>query len=212
MLSILIVDDHPLFREGAMNILNRLLSGQLSFEEAVTGQEALEMVTRRNYNLVMLDINLPDTSGLEILKQLRKMKPSLPIVVLSSHPEEQYAVRALRAGASGYVNKGSSTSLFKATIERALSGAKCISTSQAELLEDTPSFATDSQDSLKTLSEREYQMVCLMTRGFTLTEIARELDLSISSVSTYKSRVLEKLNLRTTADIIKYSVQHSLCT
>ena len=195
-----------------MNILNRLLSGQLSFEEAVTGQEALEMVTRRNYNLVMLDINLPDTSGLEILKQLRKMKPSLPIVVLSSHPEEQYAVRALRAGASGYVNKGSSTSLFKATIERALSGAKCISTSQAELLEDTPSFATDSQDSLKTLSEREYQMVCLMTRGFTLTEIARELDLSISSVSTYKSRVLEKLNLRTTADIIKYSVQHSLCT
>ncbi len=193
-----------------MNILNRLLSGQLSFEEAVTGQEALEMVTRRSYNLVMLDINLPDTSGLEILKQLRKMKPSLPIVVLSSHPEEQYAVRALRAGASGYVNKGSSTSVFKATIERALSGAKCISTSQAELLEDTPSFATDSQDSLKTLSEREYQMVCLMTRGFTLTEIARELELSISSVSTYKSRVLEKLNLRTTADIIKYSVQHSL--
>ncbi len=202
MLRILIVDDHPLFREGAMNILHNLLPRQITFEEAVTGEEALERVARRSYNLVLLDITLPDNSGLEILKQLKKIKPQLPIVMLSSHPEEQFAVRALRAGASGYVNKGSSTALFKETIERALSGAKYISTTQAELLEDSPSYAMECQESPKTLSEREFQMVCMMTRGSTLTEIARELDLSISSVSTYKSRVLEKLNLRTTADII----------
>jgi two-component system, NarL family, invasion response regulator UvrY len=210
MKLILIVDDHTILRQGVLRILKEILDQQMDFHEACDGQQALAMISLCSYDLVLLDISLPDMNGLNVLKLLQQRNPKLPVVILSTHLEEHYAVRSLRAGAAGYVNKGSDASVLKEAIEKALSGRKFVTPAQSELLVGAISDRRDSGLLPEALSDREYELICMMTAGKTLTEIAAKLSLSVKTISTYRARVLEKLQLRTTADLISYGTHHKL--
>ncbi|HBG05734.1 MAG TPA: DNA-binding response regulator [Geobacter sp.] len=211
MKRILIVDDHNIVREGVMRLLRELLEFPVDFDEAATGQQAIEKVSGGGaYHMVLLDISMPGRSGLDVLKQIRQLNPELPVLMLSMYSDEQYAVRALRAGAAGYLNKASASEEFKSAIEKVLSGAKYVSPLQGNLLAEAISEAIDPAMLHKLLSDREYQFACMLTQGKTMTEIARELSLSVKTVSTYRARVLEKLKLRTNAEVINYCLTHGI--
>ncbi len=210
MKRLLIVEDHTIVRQGVIRILQDVMEQPLTFDEASDGFQAIKMVNSCEYDLVLLDISLPDQNGLSVLKLLNQLDKKPPVIILSTHPEEQYAVRSLRAGAAGYVNKGSEASVLKEAIEKVLSGKRFVTTSQSELLVDAISDKRDSMPMPEALSDREYQLACMMTAGKTLTEIARDLSLSVKTISTYRARILEKLHLKTTADIINYGIQHGL--
>jgi two-component system, NarL family, invasion response regulator UvrY len=208
MKKILFVDDHAIVRQGVIKILQEIMAIPVLFDEASDSLQALKMADNGDYDLVLLDISLPDLNGLIVLKQLVQLHPKLPVIMLSSHPEEHYAVRTLRAGAAGYVNKGCDAVVLKEAVEKVLAGKKYVSPTQAELLAEAICDNRETASPHETLSDREYQLACMMTAGKTLTEIAGELSLSVKTVSTYRSRVLEKLQLRTTADIINYCIQN----
>jgi two-component system, NarL family, invasion response regulator UvrY len=210
MKRILIVDDHAIVRQGVHRILKEILEQPVEFAEASDGQQALAMVSASTFDLVLLDISLPDMNGLNVLKLLNQGSAKLPVIILSTHLEEQYAVRSLRAGAAGYVNKGSDAAVLKEAIEKALSGKKYITAAQSELLVDAISDKRENIPLHESLSDREYQLICMMTAGKTLTEIAGNLSLSVKTISTYRTRILEKLQLKTTADIISYGTHHKL--
>jgi DNA-binding NarL/FixJ family response regulator len=211
MKRILIVEDHTIVRQGIVRILRDELDFPVEFDEAPDGQTAIGMTDNRLYDLVLLDISLPGQNGLSILKQLRQRNPKLPVIILSTHPEEHYAIRTLRAGAMGYITKAAAAVELKTAIVKVLAGGKHLSPTQAELLADALFVKSDNSPLHTTLSDREFQLVCMITAGKTLTEIAGELALSVKTVSTYRTRVLEKLQLRTTADIINYCIQNKLC-
>ena len=211
MKRVLIVEDHTIVRQGVVRVLKDEPDLQLDFDEAPDARTALKLASAGSYDMVLLDISLPDQNGLNLLKLLRQNHPHLPVIILSTHPDEHYAIRALRAGAVGYVNKGAAAVELKTAIRKALSGGKYLSPSQAELLAEAIRDDRPDRPLHEALSDREYQLVCMITAGKTLTEIAVELALSVKTVSTYRSRVLEKLQLRTTADIINYCLQHNLC-
>ena len=210
MKKILIVDDHVMIRHGLIQVLQSILDVPVSFDEASDGQQAVTMVKSCLYDLVLLDISLPGQSGLDVLKLLQQYDPKLRVIILSTHPEEHFVVRALRAGALGYVNKGSASSVLKLAIETVLAGTRYISISQANLLAEAICENSENKSLHGALSNREYQLACMMTGGKTLTEIARELSLSVKTTSTYRTRILEKLSLRTTADIINYCIHNKL--
>ncbi len=210
MKRILVVDDHTIVRQGVIRLLRELLQTRLDFDEASTGQQALDKVSGGDYSLVLLDISLPGRSGLDVLRQMRQMKPELPVLVLSMYSDEQYAVRALRAGAAGYVTKGSASEALKGAVEKALRGEKYVTSLQGNLLADAISEECGEAMLHNLLSDREYQFACMLTAGKTMTEIARELSLSVKTVSVYRARVLEKLKLRTNAEIISYCLTHGL--
>jgi two-component system invasion response regulator UvrY len=180
------------------------------FDEACSGYDALNMANAVEYDLVLLDISLPDQSGMNVLKQLRHQNQKLPVIILSTHPEDHFAVRTFRAGAAAYVNKGSGGAVLKEAIERVLSGRKYITMSQAELMAEAMDDDRGDTPLHESLSDREYQLACMLAAGNTLTEIAGLLALSVKTASSYRARVLEKLKLRTTADIINYCIQHNL--
>jgi len=207
---ILIVDDHTIVRQGVIRILQDIMERPLEFDEASSGKQALDMTSAAAYDLVLLDISLPDLNGLNVLKLLHQNNALLPVIILSTHPEEHYAVRSLRAGAAGYVNKGDAATVLKEAIEKVLAGRRYVTPSQAELLADALSDKAGPTPLHHALSDREYQLACMMAAGKTLTEIARELSLSVKTVSTYRARVLEKLHLRSTADIINYCIKNGL--
>ena len=210
MKRILIVDDHTILRQGVHRILGEILDQPVTFDEACDGRQAITMLNSVSYDLMLLDISLPDMNGLSVLKLLTQGGSKLPVIILSTHPEEHYAVRSLRAGAAGYVNKGSDAVVLKGAIERVLSGRKYITPAQSELLIEAISGRGDGIPLPESLSDREYQLICMMTAGKTLTEIAKNLALSVKTIGTYRARILEKLQLRTTADIISYGTHHKL--
>ena len=210
MKKMLIVDDHTIVREGVIRLLKDLLEAPVEFEVAGEAGQALRMAAATRYDMVLVDISLPDQSGLELLKLMHQNDPRLPILVLSTYPEEHYALRALRAGALGYLNKGSAAQVLKEAVERVISGKKYVTPSQAEMLVEAISDERGNQPVHEVLSDRELQLVKMMTAGKTLTEIAKELSLSVKTISTYRARILDKLNLRTTADIISFGIQHGL--
>jgi len=212
MKRVLIVEDHSIVSQGVIRLLLDILDQPLKFEEASDGQQAIKMVNSCDYDLVLLDISLPDQNGLSLLKLMLQLNPKLPVIILSTHPEEHYAVRSLRAGAAGYVNKGSAASVLKDAVEKALVGKRYVSSTQAELLVEAISDKSENKPLHETLSDREYQLACMMTEGKTLTEIAMNLSLSVKTVSTYRSRILEKLHLRTNAEIIHYCIQNGIAT
>jgi len=209
MKKILIVDDHTIVREGVMRLLQDLLEEPVQFDVAGEGGEALRMTGITRYDMVLIDISLPDQSGLELLKVMHQNDPQLPILVLSTYPEEHYAVRALRAGALGYLNKGCAAQVLKEAAEKVMNGRKYVTVSQAEMLVEAISERSHLPVH-EVLSDRELQLVKMVTAGKTLTEIARELCLSVKTISTYRARILDKLSLRTTADIISFGIQHGL--
>jgi two-component system invasion response regulator UvrY len=208
MIKILIADDHAIFREGVKHILAEYPDLVVA-DEANNGQEVLDKIWKNNYDMVLLDITMPGMTGLEALKQLKNDKPKLPVLILSMHPEEQYAIRVLRAGASGYLTKESAPDELITAIRKISQGKKYITPSLAERL--ASEFEADSEKPLHDiLSDREYQVLSMIAGGKTLTHIAKELSLSIKTVSTYRTRIMEKMKMKTNAELMHYVIKHQL--
>jgi two-component system invasion response regulator UvrY len=208
MIRALIADDHAVVRQGLKQILGdtpeMVVAG-----EATTGQEVLDKIRAETWDVVVLDISMPDRSGLDVLKQLRSERPKLPVLVLSMHSEDQYAVRVLKAGASGYLTKDSAPDELVKAIRKVVSGGTYVSSFLAEKL--AFEIGTDtSRLPHETLSDREFQVLRLIAAGNSVTEIAAELYLSPKTVSTYRARLLQKMNLTTNAELIHYAIQNHL--
>jgi two-component system invasion response regulator UvrY len=208
MIRALIADDHAVVRQGLKQILGdtpeMLVAG-----EATTGQEVLDKVRAEPWDVVVLDISMPDRSGLDIFKQLRSERPKLPVLVLSMHSEDQYAMRVLKAGASGYLTKDSAPDELVKAIRKVVSGGTYVSSLLAEKL--AFEIGTDSNRlPHETLSDREFQVLRGIAAGKSVTEIAAELYLSPKTVSTYRARLLQKMNLGTTAELMHYAMQNHL--
>jgi two-component system, NarL family, invasion response regulator UvrY len=208
MLKFLIVDDHPIVRAGLKQILYEN-SGKFLCEEAQDGHEFFFKVKYNDYDLILLDIAMPKINGLDCLKIIRKEYPDIPILIISMYPEEQYAIRALKAGAAGYLTKQSAADELLMAIGKVLSGRKYVSSSLAEKLASQLEKQSHFQPHEK-LSDREYQVLRLIASGKTATIIADELCLSIKTVSTYRARILEKMNLKNSAELTHYAIRNYL--
>jgi len=208
MIKILIADDHTMFREGLKHILAEYPDLVVT-DEANNGQEVLDKIWKNNYDVVLLDITMPGMTGLEALKQLKNDRPKLPVLILSMHPEEQYAVRVLRAGASGYLTKESAPDELITAIRKISQGRKYITPSLAERL--ASEFEADSEKPLHDiLSDREYQVLRMIAEGKTVKHIAKELSLSIKTVSTYRTRIMDKMKMKSNAEVMHYVIKHQL--
>jgi len=208
MIRVLIADDHPIVREGLKQIIAET-PDMVVANEASNAQEVLDKVWENDYSVVLLDISMPGRSGLDILKQLKSERPELPVLILSVHPEEQYAVRVLRAGASGYLTKESAPDELIAAIRKVSLGRKYVSSSLAEKL--AFDLEIEAEKPLhETLSDREYQVLCMIAQGKTVKEIAEELSLSVKTISTYRSRILEKMRMNNNAQLTHYAIKNRL--
>ncbi len=208
MIRILVADDHPVVRQGLKQIVAST-TDIFVVDEAATGQEVLDKVRSNYFDVLLLDITMPGASGLDILKQLRSERPELAILILSMHPEEQYAARALRAGASGYLAKESAPDELVAAVRKISQGGRYVSPSLAEKL--ASDLAVDTQEPLhQTLSDREYETMRLIASGKTTAEIAEQLSLSPKTISTYRSRILEKMGMRSNTELTLYAVRNRL--
>ncbi len=208
MIKILIADDHPVVRKGLKEIIE-VTPGMMVGDEASNGQEALEKVRKSDFDIVLLDISMPGRSGLDILKELKSEKPKLSVLILSMHPEEQYAVRVLKAGASGYLTKESAPDELIAAIRKASKGRKYVSSSLAEKLALYLEM-DDGRPLHETLSDREYEVMRMIASGKTITEIAEKLFLSIKTISTYRSRILEKMGMKSNSELTHYALKNRL--
>jgi DNA-binding NarL/FixJ family response regulator len=207
-LKILIVDDHAVVRQGIKHILAEDWVGA-EFGEAQNVAELLPLFRKGTWDVVLLDINMPGRSGLDVLRDLRQEKPHIPILVLSGHPEDQYAVRVLKAGASGYLPKEMAPDELIKAIRKVLEGGKYVSAALAEQL--AFGLGGDTQKAPhELLSDREYQVLCLLASGKTSTQIADELILSVKTISTFRTRVLAKMNMKTNAELTHYAIQNNL--
>ena len=208
MLKILVADDHMVVRKGLKQILGEV-PDMIVAGEASDGPKTLHMVQEDHYDLVLLDIAMPGISGLDVLKQLKSEKPDLPVLMLSMYPEEQYAVRTLKAGASGYLTKESASDELIAAIRKVCSGGKYVTASLAEKLASC--LDTYSEKPVhERLSDREYQVVRMIASGKTVTEIADALSLSVKTISTNRSRALIKMGMKTNAEMTYYAIKHGL--
>ena len=208
MIKILIADYHPIVRRG----LHQILAEQPDMAvlgEAQNAQELLELARRADWDVVVLYISMPDRGGLEALKELKALRPGAAVLVLSIHPEDQYAGRALKAGAAGYLTKDSAPEELVKAIRKVLAGGKYVSPSFAEML----ALRLDAglaKPLHEALSDREYQVLCLIASGKTVSQIAAELALSVKTVSTYRGRILEKMNMQSNAELTRYTIQNGL--
>jgi len=207
-IKILIADDHPIVRAGFKQVLSET-PDLIAADEAGNGQEVLEFLKKKKYDVVLLDISMPGKNGLEILKDLKTDYPRLPVLILSIYPEEQYAIRALRAGASGYLTKASAPHELISAIRKISAGGRYISASLAEKLASYLD-ADMTKSPHETLSDREHQVMRLIASGKTVSEIAGSLNLSVKTISTYRSHVLEKMKMKNNAEITLYAVQNKL--
>ena len=207
-IRILIADDHPIVRAGFKQVLSDTPDLVVAVD-AGNGQVVLEYLKKKKYDVVLLDISMPGKNGLEILKELKTDYPKLPVLILSIYPEEQYAIRALRAGASGYLTKASAPNELISAIRKISAGGRYISASLAEKLA-TYLNADMTKSPHETLSDREHQVMRLIASGKTVSEIAENLNLSVKTISTYRSHVLEKMKMKNNAEITLYAVQNKL--
>jgi len=208
MVKILIADDHAVVREGLKQILSES-SDMVVTAEASTGPEVLEKIGKDDFDLVVLDIAMPGRGGLDILKEIKNKKPRLPVLILSMYPEEQYAVRVLKAAASGYMTKESAPHELVKAIQQISKGKKYVSPSLAEKLALDLEITT-GRPLHESLSDREYQVMCMIASGKTLKEIAEQLSLSIKTISTYRSRILEKMNMKSNAELTHHAIKNRL--
>jgi len=206
--SIIIADDHPVVRAGLRQILAE--SGEIrQIAEASDGQDLLEKLKKTRYDIILLDITMPGRNGLEILKELRILYPSTPVLVLSVHPEEQYALRVIRSGAAGYLTKEMAPENLLEAIRRILGGKKYITPEIAEILAASLDGKGDLAPHLR-LSDREFETLRMIAQGKSLTEIAGEMFLNVKTISTYRRRILDKMNMKSTAELVNYAVKNGL--
>lgn len=208
MTKILIADDHAILRKGLRRILTEMDEGY-DIDEASNGYEVIDKIREMDYDLILLDISMPGLSGLDALKQIKAENPKLPVLILTMHPEEQYALRALKAGASGYLTKESVPDELMNAIRKILRGGKYIGNSLAERLAFAFDEKTEKQPH-ELLSDREYQVFLLIASGKGLTEIAEVMSLSVKTVSTYRSRILDKMKMKSNAELIHYAIKNKL--
>jgi DNA-binding NarL/FixJ family response regulator len=207
-MRVLIADDHSIVRRGVREILEEALHS-LEVYEASSAAETLKVVREDVFDIVLLDISFPDGSGLDVLRQIRAFSPKIRVLLLSMYPEEQYAQRALRLGAVGYLTKDSAPNELVTAIQKVAVGGKYITQALAERLADEIGEEVEKSPQ-ETLSNREFQVLTRLGAGRAIHEIAVELSLSPKTVSTYRSRLLEKLNLKSEADIIRYVIENRL--
>jgi two-component system invasion response regulator UvrY len=205
-IRVLLVDDHPLIRQGFRRILHGAFS-DLVLGEAETGEEALERFTGEPWDLVVLDLSLPGVSGLEVLRKIRGLRPDTRVIIISVHPPTHFARRALAAGAVAYIEKRAATEEMIKAVAEVLAGRTYVSpsTPPADVTEAGAGRVPHEQ-----LSDREYQVLCMLGVGKTVSQIAGELDLSVKTVSTYRARILEKMELGTTSELMHYVIDHGL--
>lgn len=207
MIKVLIVDDHAIVRKGLKDILTD--ESDIKVFEAGDAEQASELIRKEDWDLIVLDLDLPGKSGLKLLEEIKREPRPLPVLVLSIYPEDQFALRTLRAGASGYMSKNAAPESLVSAIRKILGGGKHISETVAEMLLLRATSAPETSLHEK-LSDREFQILCLFGRGKTISSIARDLSISVPTVSTYRARILEKMGMKTTAELIRYAVQHRL--
>ncbi len=208
MINILIVDDHLIVREGIKRIINDVPDMNI-VAEASSGQEAIDLILENLYDLILLDISMPGKNGLQTLKLIKKHNKNTPVLILSMHSEEQYAMRTIKAGASGYMTKETASHQLVTAIRKINGGRKFISKEVAELL-TTDLYHDEDKDPHENLSDREFEILKLIAGGKTTKTIANDLSISPKTVSTFRSRILKKLDLRNNADIIHYVVDYKL--
>lgn len=207
-MKILIADDHAIVRKGLVQILQEEFP-VAEITEVANGNQALEVVNKQIWDVILLDISMPGKNGIETLKQIRANGIKAPVLMLSMHSEEQYAIRVLKAGASGFLNKQSATEELLTAIHKVLSGRKYITASLAEKLAESLG-EHEKKPSHELLSDREMQVLQLIASGKTVSEIAEEISLSVNTISTYRARILEKINLHNNAELTRYAIDHNL--
>ena len=210
MLRILITDDHKIMRDGLKKILGDSFPS-VHFGEAANSSEAIKMVEKYEWDLIIMDINLPGRNGLDAIKEIQRSNPHIPILVLSMYPEDQFAVRAIRAGASGYLNKDSAPDELVTAIKTIRQGHPFITSTVA--LELASEVRGEMQNTAhKSLSDREYEVLCHIASGKPVSAIAQELSLSVKTISTYRSKILEKLGMKNNAELTYYAIRNGLIT
>lgn len=208
-MKVLIADDHAVVRRG----LKQIISEEPDFElagEAKNGQEVLELLEQNGCDVLVLDITMPDKNGLTVLQEVKVLRPKLPVLIMSMHPEDQFAIRALRLGASGYLTKESAPEELVGALKKVISGGKYISATLAEQLVAEVGATEIVRPSPERLSDREFQVLRQIALGRTLSQIAEALNLSVKTVSTYRARLLLKMKMKTNAELVRYAVQHGL--
>ena len=208
MIRILVADDHAVVRQGVIQILADVNDMAVK-GEAQNGPETLKKVTENEYDVVLLDISMPGRSGLEVLEDIKARRPKLAVLILSMHPEEQYAVRALRAGASGYLTKASAPQELIGAIRKVAGGGKYVTSSLAEKLADEMEIDTEKLPHER-LSNREHQVMLMLASGKSVSDIADDLCLSVKTISTYRTRVMSKMGMKKNAELTLYAVHNKL--
>jgi two-component system, NarL family, invasion response regulator UvrY len=205
MLKILTIDDHEVVRRGLKDMFTR---ESATFGEARSGAEAVDLVRKQPWDIAVLDISLGGRSGLEVLSELKQLRPRMPVLILSMHAEEQYAVRAFKAGASGYINKASSGEELRKAILKIIKGGQYVGPSLAEKI--VVQLSQPGKVPHENLSNREFEVLCSIASGQTVKEIAAKLSLSDKTISTYRRRILDKMDMRTNAELTHYAIRNGL--
>ncbi len=208
MLKVLVIDDFPLFRRGVRDLVIEGFHGA-KIGEAGNAHEMLELLRLKPWDVAVMDISMPGMNGLDALKQVKLEFPDLPVLILSMHPEEQYAIRTIKAGADGYLTKSSAPEELVKAIKKVHEGGKYVSAELGEALAFTASRGSEKRPH-ELLSDREYEVLCLIGSGKTVGEIAVATNLSVTTISTYRARILEKMRMKTNAELVRYAIQQGL--
>lgn len=206
-MNILIADDHAVVRRGLRDILSEAVPGA-HFVEARTGDEVISQLAKAKIGLAVLDINMPGRSGLDVLKDIKHSNPRLPVIILSCQPEEQYAVRCLRAGAAAYINKDSATEELAQAAKKILSGGRYVSAGVADSL--LANLDGTEKPPHELLSDREFEVMRMIASGLSLTSIGNQLHVSVKTISTYRARIMEKMQVGSNAELTRYALKHNL--
>lgn len=208
MLKVLVIDDFPLFRRGVRDLVIEGFHGA-KIGEAGNAHEMLELLRLKPWDVAVMDISMPGMNGLDALKHVKQEFPDLPVLILSMHPEEQYAIRTIKAGADGYLTKSSAPEELVKAIKKVHEGGKYVSAELGEALAFTASLGSEKRPH-ELLSDREYEVLCFIGSGKTVGEIAVAANLSVTTISTYRARILEKMRMKTNAELARYAIQQGL--
>jgi len=208
MLKVLVIDDFPLFRRGVRDLVIEGFHGA-KIGEAGNAHEMLELLRLKPWDVAVMDISMPGMNGLDALKHVKQEFPDLPVLILSMHPEEQYAIRTIKAGADGYLTKSSAPEELVKAIKKVHEGGKYVSAELGEALAFTASLGSEKRPH-ELLSDREYEVLCFIGSGKTVGEIAVAANLSVTTISTYRARILEKMRMKTNAELVRYAIQQGL--